>query len=106
SQNNATAGSGGGGPGGGLGGGMYNVGIVGLTNSTIANNITSGSSFDFGGGLDGSADAGNTILAGNTAGSGPDGGTINSFDYNLIGNFAGVNISGTTTHVIIGQDPL
>jgi len=130
SQNNATAGSGGGGPGGGLGGGMYNVGIVGLTNSTIANNIASGSSFDsgggianngsvslrnctisgnqadFGGGLDGSADAGNTILAGNTAGSGPDGGTINSFDYNLIGNFAGVNISGTTTHVIIGQDPL
>src|SRR6185436_375525 len=73
-----------------------------MRNCSIAGNQA-----DFGGGLSGNADAGNTIFAGNTAGSGADvNGNINSFDYNLIQSFAGANISGLTTHVIIGQDPL
>ncbi len=120
-------------PGSGTGGGIYNVDTLALASCTIASNSVSGSSFDFGGGiynvgvslgvtnstiadnhagfgggLHGNATFANTILAANTAtSSGPDGdATINSFDYNLIQNFSGINILGATAHVIIGQDPL
>src|SRR5207244_2390944 len=116
---------------GGVGGGIYSFATVVLTNCTVASNIASGSSndsgggienngtlslwsctiagnqADFGGGLSGNTDAGNSIFAGNTAGSGADvSDNINSFDYNLIQSFGGANISGLTTHVIVGQDPL
>jgi hypothetical protein len=132
SGNNATAGNGSGGPGSGIGGGAYNVSDMNFTNCTIANNNANGSSndsggglynegtlqvmsctiagnqADYGGGIDGNLTAGNTILAGNTATTlGPDGsGTINSYDYNLIQTLSGLSIIGTTTHVIVGQNPL
>src|SRR5262249_21610584 len=109
----------------------YNVSSLVLTNCTVANNSAGGSRFDsgggihnngtltifhdtiagnhadIGGGLDGYAMVGNSIVAGNTAGAaGTDGnGTINSSDYNLIQNVSGLTLSGTTTHVIVGQDP-
>ena len=128
----AIGGSGGGGNGSGYGGGIYNVDTLALSLCTVASNSASGSSFDFGGGihtdgtlgltnvtiagnqadygggLNGNANAVNSIFAANTVTtSSPDvQGTINSYDYNLIQNFSGLNIIGATTHVIIGQDPL
>lgn len=131
SSNNAAAGSGLGGPGSGSGGGIYTVANLGLFVSTVASNIATGSTFDsgggisgsgtttvrdttiagnsadFGGGLAGGADFGNTILGANMAGSGADGsGSIISSDYNLIYNTDGVTITGVTTHNITGQNPL
>jgi hypothetical protein len=128
----AVGGTGGANNGSGYGGGIYSVNTLALSSCTVASNTASGSSFDFGGGistdgtlgltnvtiagnqadysggLHGNADAANSIFAANIGTSAnPDvGGTINSFDYNLIQNFSGLNILGTTAHVIIGQDPL
>jgi hypothetical protein len=128
----AVGGIGGANNGSGYGGGIYNVNTLALLSCTVASNTASGSSFDFGGGihsdgtlgvtnvtiagnqadysggLSGNANAANSIFAANIGTSAnPDvGGTINSFDYNLIQNFSGLNILGATTHVIIGQDPL
>jgi hypothetical protein len=66
-----------------------------------------GNTADYGGGIQGGGDIGNTILAGNNATSGPDAiGSVVSSDYNLIQRTNGINFSGTTTHNIIGQDPL
>jgi len=86
-----------------FGGGIHNDGTLGLTNLTIAGNQA-----DYGGGLDGNADAAGSIFAANTAAasSADVSGTINSFDYNLIQSSSGLNIIGATAHVIIGQDPL
>jgi len=130
-SNTATAGAGLGGPGGGAGGGIYNAATLDLLTSTIASNTAAGSTFDsgggiadfgvltvgectiagnsadFGGGFSGVGTFGNTILALNSAGSGPDGsGTINSSDYNLIQDTNGLSFTGTTTHNIAGQNPL
>ncbi len=129
---NARGGTGGG-NGSGYGGGIYNQFNLALLMCTVASNSASGSSFDFGGGiynvvnnmgitnvtiagnqadygggLNGNADAANSIVAANTAtSSGSDvSGTINSFDYNLVQNLGGLNIIGATDHVITGQDPL
>jgi hypothetical protein len=132
--NNSATGGGGGGPGSGSGGGIYNDGDLTLLNCTIASNSVSGSSFDFGGGIyhngttltvrgatlsgnqadfgggiyaGSTPDLGNTILAGNSAGNGPDGsGNINSSDYNLIQNTSGITFSGTIAHNILGRNPL
>ena len=83
------------------GGGIYNVGTLGITNSTLAGNQA-----DFGGGLNGNANAAGTIFAANTAGTGPDvNGTINSYDYNLLQSTAGASVIGVTAHVIVGQNP-
>jgi hypothetical protein len=107
---------------------------VNLYACTIASNSASGSSFDFGGGIyqngtslvirgatiagnqaeygggiyaSGSTDCGDTVLAYNVAGNGPDGsGTLNSSDYNLIQNTSGLTLTGTTTHNLTGQNPL
>jgi hypothetical protein len=133
-KNIASGGPGGGGVGSGSGGGIYNDGDVTMLTCTIASNSASGSSFDFGGGIyqngttltirsstiagnqadyggglsvSAAADCGDTILAYNVAGTGPDcNGTINSSDYNLIQNTSGATITGTTTHNIAGQNPL
>ena len=84
------------------GGGIYNVGTLESTNSTIAGNQA-----DFGGGLNGNANAAGTIFAANAAGTGPDvNGTINSFDYNLLQSSGSANIIGAMTHVIVGPNPL
>jgi hypothetical protein len=131
SSNNATAGSGLGGSGSGSGGGIYTVANLGVFVSTIASNLATGSGFDsgggifsagtttvrdatiagnsadFGGGLAGGADLGNTILGSNTAGSGADAsGSISSSDYNLIYNTDGMTITGVTAHNITGQNPM
>ncbi|RMH34716.1 MAG: CSLREA domain-containing protein, partial [Acidobacteria bacterium] len=90
---------------GGFGGGIYNFNAATLTiiNSTVSNN-----SADFGGGINnsgGTVNARNTIIANNSAGSGPDFlGTINSQGSNLIKNTSGT--SGVTSADITGQDPL
>ena len=84
------------------GGGIYNIGVLGITNCTIAGNQA-----DFGGGLNGNANAAGTIFGANTAGTGPDvNGTINSFDYNLLQSSSGANVAGASGHVIVGQNPL
>jgi hypothetical protein len=127
--NQAVAGTGGGGTGGTEGGGIYNVGTLSVFSCTIVSNNATGSSTDFGGGVanNGSLNVqdctivgntadfgggvtggtyGNTIIAGNSAGSGPDGsGTFNSTDYNFIQNTTGISFSGTNTHNITGQAP-
>jgi hypothetical protein len=133
-MNVASGSAGGGGSGSGSGGGLYNDADVTMLTCTVASNSASGSSFDFGGGiyhngttltirgstiagnqagfggglfLSATADCGDTILAYNAAGTGPDcSGTINSSDYNLIQSTSGATITGTTTHNIIGQNPL
>jgi fibronectin-binding autotransporter adhesin len=85
-----------------FGGAVYNVGSAGLTNCTVAGNQA-----DFGGGWHGDANVANSIFALNTAGAGADfSGTMNSFDYNLVQSFAGLNISGATANVLIGVNPL
>jgi hypothetical protein len=128
--NSATGGPGGGGLGGGAGGGIYNAGTVSIIASTIVSNAAASMGLDFGGAIDNngtltvrdstivgnradfgggitSGDLGNIILAGNSAGTGPDGtGTIVSSDYNLIQNTNGITFTGTTTHNITGQNPL
>jgi fibronectin-binding autotransporter adhesin len=85
-----------------FGGGVYSVGSAGITNTTIAANTA-----DFGGGWHGDAAVANSIFALNTAGAGADfNGTMNSFDYNLVQSFAGLNIIGATANVLIGINPL
>jgi hypothetical protein len=86
------------------GGGILNVGALTIRDSTIAYNQA-----DYGGGLCGPADLGNTILAGNSASSlphGPDAsGELFSSDYNLIQKTNGITFSGLTAHNITGQSP-
>jgi len=93
------------------GGGIYNyyLGTATLNNSTVTNNavIIRG----YGGGIGGNgALLRNSILAGNTAASGPDcSGTVNSADYNLVGNTSGCTFtsgSGDLTNVNAGLGPL
>jgi uncharacterized repeat protein (TIGR01451 family) len=89
----------------GGGGGISSGGTATIANSTISNNSTTGGAD--GGGIRnaGTVNSRNSIIAGNTASSGgPDfSGTLNSQDYNLIGNTSGATISGTTTHNITNQ---
>lgn len=130
--NRALGGAGNGGSGSGSGGGLYNLSELALYSSTVASNVADGSSFDFGGGIydsgtllllrnctvsgnsadygggiSGTADLGNTVLAGNIAESGPDcSGFIMSQNYNLIQDTGSTTISGATTRNITGQNPL
>ena len=132
--NSANGASSGEGTGSGYGGGLDNEADVTMLTCTVVSNSAGGSTFDFGGGIYhngttltvrsatiwgnqadygggilayGAADLGNTILAGNTANSGPEGnGTINSSDYNLVQNTSDLTLTGTTTHNITGQSPL
>jgi hypothetical protein len=87
------------------GGGIGNAGQLTIRDSTIVNNAA-----DFGGGLVGGGDIGNTILGGNNASSlsaGPDAyGPIASSDYNLIQITNGITFSGSTAHNVTGQSPL
>src|SRR5260370_9696004 len=94
---------------GGYGGGIYNLSSMSLTSSTVSDNHTGeGMAGGYGGGIGGSGSLRNSIIAGNTVaafGSGSDlTGTFNSQDYNLIGS--GGTLAGTTTHNIMGQNPL
>jgi len=91
----------------GTGGGAI-YGAVTLANSTVAGNSAPSGS---GGGV--FTPAGNattaysTIIAGNTAATGPDiSGEIVSQDYNLIQNTDGATITGATAHDKYGVDPL
>jgi len=85
-----------------FGGGVFAGSDTGITNCTIAFNQS-----DTGGGLQGAAILANTIVARNSASIGSDAnGFFNSQDYNLIQNTNGTTLSGITTHVIVGQDPL
>jgi hypothetical protein len=88
------------------GGGIFNSGATStmtLTNSTVTNN-TAGQG---GGGINngGSAILRNTIVAGNTASTGPDAlGNFSSQGNNLVGNTSGaVGFGGTD---ILGRNPL
>ena len=87
-----------------LGGGLLSAGTLTLNSSTL-----SGNSARNGGGIfifSGAFNLSNTIVAGNTAGTNPDlSGTINSGDYNLIGNSQGTIFSGSASHNITDVDP-
>lgn len=77
-----------------------------LNNVTIAGNsaTTSGGGLSISNG--GTANVQNSILADNTAPSGPDcEGSLTSLDYNLIEDDSGCTISGSTDHNIIGENP-
>ena len=91
------------------GAGIYNDGALILDNATVSGNSTGESSQ--GGGIfnedfDGaSVSAANTIIARNSAPTGPDiSGTFISRGYNLIGNIAGN--TGATLNDLINIDPL
>ena len=89
------------------GGGISNGGNLQITSTTIVDNSASGDSGGLGGGIYGSA-AGSTrtdssIIALNTASSGPDftgGGGLQSLGYNIIGNNADGVISSQSTDQI------
>ena len=88
------------------GGGIDNSGTVNLTNVTIANN----SAGRGGGGVTstfGVFNSRNTIIADNKVNNSASDfrGTLNSQGYNLIGNTAGLTITGTTTGNILGHEP-
>lgn len=93
------------------GGAIYqSAGSLTLHNCTLSANSATGGS---GGGLwidGGTLSLGNTIVAGNTAATGPDiAGSAASLGYNLIGDATGATISGDTatnlTGVAAGLDP-
>ena len=69
--------------------------------STIAGNAANGFTANVG------ATVANTILAGNSGGTGSDcGGTFTSGGHNLIQNATGCTIDGDTTGNVLGQDPM
>ena len=86
-----------------FGGGILSVGTLTLNSSTL-----SGNSARSGGGIlifSGAFNLSNTIVAGNTAGTNPDlSGTINSGDYNLIGNSQGTIFGASANHNVINVD--
>jgi hypothetical protein len=86
------------------GGGIYNSGgTLTLNNSTLSGNYAGNGSR--GGGVYGSLTARNTIIAGNTASSGPDlYGNLASQGHNLIGNTQGG--SGFDATDLLDMDPL
>ncbi len=93
---------------GGQGAGLWSsASNVTVNNVTIANNTAAG----FGGGVDIDASNkkfvfSNTIVAGNTATTSPDcfasGKSMNSHDYNLIGDTTGCTIVGKVSHNLTG----
>jgi predicted outer membrane repeat protein len=89
----------------GQGGGIYNFSTVSLNNSTLAGN--SAGSDGFGGGIynnGATINAGNTIVARNTALSGPDlFGTTTSQGFNVIGN--ATDSSGWIASDLFNLDP-
>ncbi|PYS25271.1 MAG: hypothetical protein DMF72_02230 [Acidobacteria bacterium] len=100
----------------GVGGGIHNSGTLTLANCTISDNQTGNTGdsgfigYGSGGGVSnqGTANLKNTIAANNRIANGASGadldGTFISQDYNLIKS--GGNLTGMTTHNIIGVDPL
>ncbi|MFZ1401214.1 MAG: Calx-beta domain-containing protein [Candidatus Promineifilaceae bacterium] len=85
------------------GGGLQNSGTATLNNVTIFENTAvanGGGSHSNGGTLT----IGNSIVAGNSAPSGPDcAGTLSSSGYNLIQNSSGCTVSGSTTGNLSGN---
>jgi hypothetical protein len=87
-------------------GGISNGNTLTVVNSTI-----SGNTGNSGGGIynhfNQIANIKNTIVANNTASTGPDlNGTFNSQDYNLIGNTSGATFTGSTAHNITNVNAL
>ena len=86
-----------------FGGGIYNLAMLTMRNVTIAANTATSA----GGGINNPDIAltnfGNTLIANNTAPTGPDGAgsNFNSLDFNLIGDTSSFTITGSTTHNII-----
>jgi CSLREA domain-containing protein len=98
---NSTTGTGGNGIGGAI---RINAGNLTVTSSTFSGNSASLR----GGGIEistGGTSLSNTIVAGNSAPTGPDiNGTVTSGDYNLVQNTAGATLPGT--HNLTGQPAL
>ena len=91
----------------GAGGGIQSNGTVTIQRSTLSGN----SAPTGGGGIrnisGGTLNLGNSLVAGNSGGIGPDiRGDVNSEGYNLIGNASGAIITGNTTGNQTGVDPL
>ncbi len=85
----------------GYGGGISNGGNLQITSSTIAHNSASGDTA-FGGGINGSTRTNSSIIALNSALTGPDftGGQLQSTGYNIIGNNADAVINSQPTDQI------
>ena len=86
------------------GGGIYISAGSGIyRNTTIAGNQAT----DGGGIYASNSNLGNTLIAANSAASGPDvKGSILSSDYNFIQNATAFSITGSDTHTIYNQNPL
>ena len=90
-----------------FGGGIYNLSTLTLKNDTVAANTATSA----GGGINNPNVAvtnfGNTIIANNTAPTGPDGAgsNFNSLDFNLIGDTSSFVVTGTTTHNLNNTNP-
>ena len=86
-----------------FGGAIHSRGALNVNQTTFTLNA------GIGGGIflqSGTMSLNNSIVAGNGGGTGPDiNGTINSGDYNLIGNPSGTIFSGSPTHNKTGVDP-
>ncbi len=90
----------------GTGGGVFNGGTATVISSTVTKNNAlrnSGPGEGFGGGIfnspPGVLSARSSIIAGNDAPAGPDfQGTLASDDFNLVGDTAGANITGSTAN--------
>ena len=85
----------------GYGGGISGAGNLQIRSSTIAHNSASGDRA-FGGGIYGAATTGSSIIALNTALTGPDltGAALQSTGYNIIGNNADAGINSQPTDQI------
>ena len=85
------------------GGGISNSGNLQITSSTIAYNSASADNAAFGGGIYGSTGSNSSIIALNSAPTGPDftgGGGLQSMGYNIIGNNADAAITSQPTDQI------
>jgi hypothetical protein len=92
-----------------FGGGIWAGNTTQLTNVTLTNNqvVSLGDgSPSVGGGISGSANVVNTLIAGNTATIGPDcSAALTSAGHNLIQDPEGCSITGAVTGNVLGVDP-
>jgi hypothetical protein len=91
------------------GGGICTLSTLSVTNSTITSNTAlsvGGGNYTVAVGSASKTQLAGSILAGNSAPSGPDdSGQLISQGYNLIGNTTGASITGVTDHNLLNIDP-
>lgn len=89
------------------GGGIFRDPGASLTVTLSHTTVAANTATIAGGGISGTMNLGNSLVADNLAPSGPDhAGTLNSNGFNLIENTSGTTVTGTTASNITGQDPI